>query len=119
MQLSIDKVRLYSQSDFKFLEDIRKTFPSFIGGVIADEHGFVVASCKEHACLDEEILALSSITNRDLQEYYTQMGFEEGSYIKVKRDLTSRLKLCLLLNKDPANLPRFKELNKILERKQL
>ncbi len=117
--MSSGQVKLYSQGDFKFLEDIRKTFPSFIGGVIADEHGFVVASCKEQARLDEEILALSSITNRDLNEYYSEMGFPEGSYIKVKRDLTSRLKLCLLLNKDPANLPRFKELNRILERKLL
>jgi len=115
LTLSNDKVVFYSKSDFNFLEDIRKTFPSFIGVVIADEHGLVVASCKEQASLDEEILAVSSITNRDLQEYYSRMGFEEGSYIKVKRDLTSRLKLCLLLNKDPANLPRFKELNKILE----
>ncbi len=110
---------MITASDFDFLEDIRKTFPTFIGGVIADEHGFVVASCKQNSSLDEKILAISSCTNRDLDEYYAKMGFEEGSYIKVKRDLTSNLKLCILLNKDPSNLPRFKELNKILERKHL
>ena len=119
MAVSMDKNRFYSESDFKFLEEIQKTFPTFIGGVIADEDGLVVASCKSSNHLDEKILALSSITDRNLQEYYSQMGFKEGSYIKVKRDLTDRLKLCLLLNKDPRNLPRFKELNRILERKQL
>ncbi|OLS13062.1 MAG: hypothetical protein RBG13Loki_3324 [Promethearchaeota archaeon CR_4] len=117
--MSKDDVILFSENDFKFLEDIRKTFPTFIGGVIADENGFVVASCKDQICFDEEILALSTITNRDLHEYYAKMGFEEGSYIKVKRDLNNHLKLCILLNKDPVNLPLFKELNRLLERKLL
>jgi capsule polysaccharide export protein KpsE/RkpR len=104
---------------FDFLEDIRQVFPSFIGGVVADRHGFVVASTKKEPSLDEEILAVSSITDRNLDDYYARMGFHKGSYITVKRDLDDHLKLCLLLHKTPQNLHKFKEFNKILRRKNI
>ena len=108
-----------TEGHFDFLHDIRQIFPTFIGGVVADRHGFVVASAKESPNLNEEILAISSVTNRNLDEYYANMGFKKGSYITVKRDLDNHLTLCLLLQKDPQNLHRFKEFNKILERKMM
>jgi hypothetical protein len=112
-------VEFLTESHFDFLKDIRQVFPSFIGGVVTDRHGFVVASTKKEATLDEEILAVSSISDRNLEEYYARMGFNKGSYITVKRDLDEHLKLCLLLHKDPQNLHKFKEFNKILQRKNI
>jgi hypothetical protein len=89
------------------MDGIKEVFPSHVASVICDRHGLPIASKIEKPELNEELLALSAVSDRkfvDLQDYHM-----------VVRDLSVDTKLMLLLKKSGDNLHRFKRFNTILE----
>jgi len=91
-----------------FFQEINDCFPNFVAGCIADKHGFPVASkIDQNKALDEELLAASAISERELLDL--------SDYQKVVRSLDTNIKLIVLLEKSWKNLYRFKLFDQIVE----
>ena len=91
--------------------EIEGIFPNMVAGVITDRHGFPMATNMKPTPkpLDEELLALSAVSDRKLLDL--------SDYHKVVRPLSHNVRLMVLLEKTYANLHRFKAFNRMLEEK--
>jgi hypothetical protein len=95
-----------------FITEIKNVFPSMVAGVIADKHGFLMHSewnQMKTRKLDEELLALSAVSNRRLLDL--------SNYQKVVRPLGMNAKLLVLLEKTNVNLHKFKQFNQVVKDK--
>jgi hypothetical protein len=98
-----------SQMLEQFMGEVKQIFPSMIAGVIADRHGLVMHSKIESPKLDEEMLAVSAITDRPILDL--------SDYHKVVRPLGMNARIMVLLEKSYSNLHRFKQFNEVLNSK--
>ena len=93
---------------------IKALFPTFVAGIIADQHGFPLAShITEKIKMKENELALYAIFNRNSPE--------KANLTKIKVDLdeAKTIKLVLLLQKTSKNPLRFNTLRKIIQNQVL
>jgi hypothetical protein len=91
-----------------FFQELSDCFPNMVAGCISDRHGFPVASkINQNKQLDEELLAVSAISDRELLDL--------SDYHKVVRSLDANVKLIVLLEKSWKNLYRFKLFDQIVE----
>ncbi|GAB4319388.1 MAG: hypothetical protein Kow0069_22880 [Promethearchaeota archaeon] len=100
----------------RFLDEVEDAFPTFVGGVVADENGFLVGGRLKRGLerrLDEESLALAAVANRRLCGISERLeGFQ-----RVKRQLGEGLSLLVVLRKEPQeNLAGYSRLKKVLKR---
>lgn len=91
-----------------FIAKIKEVFPSSDAVIIADKHGFPIASRIDQPQFDEELLAVSAITDRKLMDL--------PDHQKVVRPLSNDVKLLVLLKKAANNISGFKRFNLILEK---
>jgi hypothetical protein len=97
-----------------FLERIENIYPNFVAGVIADHHGFPIASkVPKNFPIGENELALYAVVNQE-RDFLKNIN-----YIKVKRSLSKdkKIKLLLLLDKNNQYIYGFKKLKAAIRRK--
>jgi hypothetical protein len=91
-----------------FITRIKNSLPPSDAVVIADKHGFPLASRIDQPALNEELLAVSAITDRKL--------YDLSDYQKIVQPLNNHFKIMVLLKKSAHNLMNFKKFQNLLEK---
>ena len=94
-----------------FTQKIKLCFPSYVGAVVTDKHGFLVHS-ELPTDLDKEMVALSTVapgrTIVDLSKYH-----------KIIKPLSRNVRLMVLLEKSRENYKQYFEFEKLVKNNPL
>lgn len=100
------------------LDEIQDHFPTFVGGVVVDRNGFLMAARdRSENQLPSNLLGLAAVADRKIEGISDRLA----AYQQVRRHLgRDGVQLFVVLEKRPReNLPRFNALRKILARTTL
>ncbi len=108
--MTSSKSLLNEQSLQGLSDEIRHCFPTFVGSVVADKHGFLIHSDLTEK-MDENLLALSAVcTDRNLLDL--------SQYHKIIKPLNKNMRLMVLLDKSRENYLKYGQFEKVITEKK-
>ncbi|MHA1820346.1 MAG: hypothetical protein ACTSU2_08090 [Promethearchaeota archaeon] len=92
-----------------FIDKVLNYFPNYKAAVLADKHGFLIASKKtgDLKDLDDNLLALQTISQRNILNLKKTQKF--------KKKINDNVHLMIVAKRSKFNLANYKRLEKILK----